>query len=179
VAAFEISVNGKRRFSGEDVRAITLASDSATNHGIEKVYLHVGVGQAGEWEVQYLGGDLRPGDEISVRVLTDFESPTDADGRLQSCSFCGNNYRRIISLVAGPEAAICDGCIADFHAFIKHGAALPAGAYIQDGGEGRCGFCHKAPPEVPGLLARKGGAICPECLRACTDLIESSGQCVN
>jgi hypothetical protein len=179
VAAFEISVNGKRRFVGEDVRAITLAADSVTNRGVEKVYLHVGVGEAGEWEVQYLGRDLRPGDEISIRVLADCESPTDTGWPPQSCSFCGNNRRRIISLVAGPEAAICDGCIADFHAFITHGAALPAGASIHGGGESHCGFCHKAPPEVPGLLARNGAAICPECLHACMDLLGASEQQVN
>jgi len=174
MAVFEISVNGQLRFAGEEVSAITLAADSVAEGAVERVYLHVGIGEVGDCEVQYLSGDLRPGDEISIRVLANNEEPTDPSRLLESCSFCGKDKFDIASLVAGPEVAICDGCIRAFHAVIAQGAALPPGASIQDRSNGQCNFCHKCPPEVPGLLVRNMAAICPECLRACTDLTRGS-----
>jgi len=173
MAAFEISVNGKPRFVEEDVKAITIVADRVPDltlgGEIEKVYLHVGIGEAGEY--QYLGGDLRPGDEISIRVLTDDEIPTGTTSFPTSCSFCGSDHFHISSLTGGPQVAICDGCLQVFHAVIIQGARLPLGASIRDQGPDQCDFCHKAPPEVPGLLVRNSAAICPECLRACLDLI--------
>jgi len=93
MAAFEISVNGERRFVGDDVKAITLVSD---------------------WVA--------------------------------------------------------------FHSVIAHNAPLPIGASIQEQGDASCGFCQKAPPEVAGLFVRNAAALCPECLRACLDLLTVPGD---
>jgi hypothetical protein len=172
MAAFEIRVNGQHRFVGEPVGAITLVADGAAGGKTERVYLHVGIGEAGDYEVQYLGGDLRPGDEISIRVVADDEELTDPSRPPTSCSFCGANNYDIGSLVGGGRAAICDFCIQAFHGVIARGAALPLGASIQDRVEGQCNFCLKSPPEVPGLLVRNTAAICPECLHVCVDLTE-------
>jgi len=174
MAAFEISVNGQLRFVGEEVSAITLAADSVADGAVERVYLHVGIGEVGDCEVQYLGGDLRPGDEISIRVLASNEEPTDPSRPPESCNFCGSDKFNVGSLVGGRQVAICDGCIRAFRAVIALGAALPIGASIQDRSDGHCNFCHKSPPEVPGLLVRNMAAICPECLHACTDLTGGS-----
>ena len=72
--------------------------------------------------------------------------------------------------MAGPQVAICDTCVTSFHAVVTQGAPLPDGASIEENKDLRCGFCQKAPPEVPGLLVRNAVAVCPECLHACADM---------
>jgi len=170
MAAFEISVNGERRFVGDYVKAITLVADWVAHRQGERISVHVGVREP-DVEVQYLGADLRPGDEISIRVLA--EDDRTLSGAPVSCSFCGSDNYHIGSLVAGPQVAICDICLYAFHAVITQNAALPFGASIQHHGDARCGFCQKAPPEVAGLLMRNAAALCPECLRACMDLSDA------
>jgi len=174
MAVFEISVNGEHRFAGEWISAVTLSSNCLADGKTERVYLHIGIGEAGEYEVQYLGGDLRPGDEISIKVLADVDDLTDPSPFPESCSFCGASKWDIGSLVTGRRVAICERCAQAFYATIAQGAGLPLGASIQDRPEGQCNFCHKSPPEVPGLLVRNTAAICPECLHTCMDLTEDS-----
>ena len=176
MAAFEISVNGERRFVGDDVKAITLVSDRVAHRLGERISVHVGVGEPGDAEVQYLGADLRPGDEISIRVLAETDEPTGVNGLPESCSFCGSDNYQIGSLVAGSQVAICDICVSAFHAVIANNAALPIGASIQEQGDACCGFCQKAPPEIAGLFVRNAAALCPECLRACLDLLSMPGD---
>jgi hypothetical protein len=175
MVAFEISVNGQRRFVGDDVTAITLAADWVARRKADRVSLHVGVGEPGERQVQYLGADLGPGDEISIRVLSDEGSEADG-GAPESCSFCGSSMHEIASLVAGPQVAICDSCLVSFDAVVAHGAPLPVGASIREQGDVRCGFCQKGPPELAGLLVRNAAAICPECLRACVDMTRGTNE---
>lgn len=168
MAAFEIFVNGERRLVGDDISAVTLASDWVPRRHAQRVSLHVGVGPSGERQVQYLGADLHPGDEITIRVLD--EDDARACGDIGPCSFCGSDVSSVKSLISGPRVSICDACLAGFTAVVARGAPLPIGATIQERGTARCGFCGKTPPEVPGVLARNGAAICPECLRACADM---------
>jgi hypothetical protein len=167
MAIFEISVNGERRFVGEGVKAVTLVSDPVARRQADRVSLHVGVGGPGEREVQYLGSDLHPGDEIVIRLLEDGEARGEA---FESCSFCGQGVYEVGSLVAGTRTAICNACMQSFDAVVTAGAALPVGASIQQEGERRCGFCRRGVPEVPALLVRHEAAICPECLHACVDM---------
>jgi len=175
MVAFEITVNGERRFVGDGVTAITLAADRVARRKADRVSLHVGIGEPGERQVQYLGADLGPGDEISIRVLRDEETERAVAGP-ESCSFCGNGVDDIRSLVAGPQVAICDSCLGSFDAVVARGVALPVGASIQEEGDGRCGFCQKGPPEMAGLLVRNGAAVCPECLRACVDMTRDARE---
>jgi hypothetical protein len=170
MVAFEISVNGQRRFVGDDVTAITLGADWVARRKADRVSLHVGVGEPGERQVQYLGADLGPGDEISIRVLTDEESEAAESEAPESCSFCGSSMHDVRSLVSGPQVAICNTCLSSFDAVVAHGAPLPVGASIREQGDVRCGFCQKGPPEIAGLISRNAAAICPECLRACVDM---------
>lgn len=168
MVAFEISVNGERRFVGDDVRAITLVADWVARKRTDRVSVHVGVGPPEDREIQHFGSDLRPGDEISIRVLAD-EVIAASEGP-KACSFCGNDMHYLTSLVAGPKVAVCDSCLVAFDAVVTQGAALPVGASIQQEGDRQCGFCLKGTPEVAGLLVRNRAAICPECLRACMDI---------
>ena len=170
MAAFEIRVNGERRFVGQDVTAITLGVDLLDPEKPERISMIVGVGEPGAHEVQHLGADLAPGDEISIQVLADDKTPYDASETPDSCSFCGIGVHHIRSLVAGPQVAICDSCLEAFDAVVRGDAPLPVGASIQERGDARCGFCHRTPPDVAGLLVRNMAAVCPECLRACVDL---------
>jgi hypothetical protein len=174
MAVFEISVNGQHRFVGEQISAITLSSNCLADGETEKVYLHIGIGEAGDYEVQYLGGDLRPGDEISIKLLASAEDLTDPYPSPESCSFCGTGRCGVQSLLAGRHVAICDRCRLAFHAAIVKRATLPLGASIQDRPDRQCNFCEKSPPEVPALLVRNNAAICPECLHVCMDLTEDS-----
>jgi hypothetical protein len=167
MAIFEISVNGERRFAGEGVKAVTLFSDPVARRQADRVSLHVGVGGQGEREVQYLGSDLHPGDEIVIRLLEDEAPRGDA---FESCSFCGEGVYEVASLVAGTRIAICSSCMRSFDGVVTAGAPLPAGASIRQEGDRRCGFCRRGVPEVPALLARNEAAICPECLHACVDM---------
>jgi hypothetical protein len=171
MVAFEILVNGERRFSDDRVTAITLAADWVSRRNAERVSLHVGVGEPGERQVQHLGADLGPGDEITIRVLAERDHVL-RDPEL--CSFCGSEVQSVKSLVAGPQVAICDACLAAFSAVVASGARLPIGASIHERGDIRCGFCRKAPPKVPGVLVRNGAAVCPECLRACADVTQAA-----
>jgi hypothetical protein len=168
MATFEISVNGERRFVGDDVKAITVVSDWIARRQADRVSLHVGLGGPGERGVQYLGSDLHPGDEIVIRLLEDDE-PVDSDA-LDSCGFCGQGVSQVGSLVAGSRVAICGSCLQSFDDVVTRSEALPVGASIQQDGDRRCGFCLRGAPEVPALLVRNDAAICPECLRVCTDM---------
>lgn len=168
MAIFEISVNGERRFVGESVKAVTVVSDPVAHSQADRVSLHVGVGGPGQRAVQYLGSDLHPGDEIVIRLLEDEATP-DSEA-FESCNFCGQGVYEVGSLVAGTRIAICNSCMLSFDAVVTAGAPLPVGASIQQEGDRRCGFCRRGVPEVPALLARNEGAICPECLHACVDM---------
>ena len=168
MATFEISVNGERRFVGDDVKAITIVSDWISRKQLERVSVHVGVGGPGRREVQHLGSDLHPGDEISIRVLEDDEFV--ASEAPEACSFCAQEMHHVRSLVAGRQVAICDGCVASFDAVVTTGAVLPLGASIRQDGDEQCGFCLKGPTETAGLFARNEAAICPESLRVCADI---------
>jgi len=55
--------------------------------------MRIGVGAPGDRQVQYLGSDLRAGDEIAIRVLDD-DQPTD-DQVPEACSFCGTNIHEL------------------------------------------------------------------------------------
>src|SRR5262245_15274137 len=142
MASFEIRVNGETRFADEYVRAITFVADSES--GVERIYVHIGVGDADQ--VQYLGGDLRAGDEISIRVLADKEDFEAIRVIRQDCSFCGSNRAGVRSLASDAQVSICDGCLAGFQAVITRGASLPIGASIVEGAEHCCSFCLKSPP---------------------------------
>jgi hypothetical protein len=170
MATFEIRVNGERRFAGSEVTAITLSIDPLSPPKRERISVIVGVGDPLEPEVQYLGSDLLPGDEIAIQVLPDSDRPVDDGEASDCCSFCGGGVYLVRSLVAGPRVAICDSCLASFEAALRGSAPLPVGASIQDRGEALCGFCLRTPPEVAGLLVRNMAAVCPECLRACADI---------
>jgi hypothetical protein len=174
MVSFEISVNGERRFVGDDVRAITVVTEWITRRQDDRVSVHVGLGGAGERAIQHLGADLHPGDEITIRVREDDELP--ASDVPEACSFCGSGTHHISSLVAGPQVAICDSCLRAFDAVVTRGAALPVGGSIRQDGDLRCGFCLKGPPEVAGVLVRNAAAICPECLHACVDMIPGDGE---
>jgi hypothetical protein len=171
MAVFEIKVNGQQRFCGDEVTAITLAADRLGRRETERVAMHVGTGGPGEREIQYLAANLVPGDEITIRVLEDAELP-DAYPAPESCSFCGSSHHDVHSLVAVNQKAICDAC-ASFGAVVLRGAPLPTGAAIREAaGAPACAFCEKGPPDGPAVLVRNDSAICPGCLRSCTDLRE-------
>jgi hypothetical protein len=170
MAAFEIEVNGERRFAGAEVTAITLVTEWVPRRKADRVSVHVAVGGTGSDHVQCLGADLKPGDDITIRVLDEQALQAAISAAPHSCSFCAREARDVESLVSGHQIAICDSCLSAFQAVIARSGALLAGTTIRDTAGILCGFCRKEPPEVAPLLVRNGAAICPECLRACVDM---------
>jgi ATP-dependent protease Clp ATPase subunit len=82
----------------------------------------------------------------------------------------------VSTLVQGQEAAICDGCITSLSNAVKNGTELPVGASIRDEPTWTCGLCHNQPGNIAGVVVRSGAAVCPECLRACAEILEEKSR---
>jgi len=150
VIAFEISVNGREVFVGERVTAITLVSELAGRRQTGRVSLHVGVGGPGERQSHFLSGDLRAGDEVSIRLLDeDIVAPS-----VETCSFCGRAPELVKSLVVKEGCGICDICIASLSAALAKDGVLPAGATLVGTPGVTCCFCSLGPPRVTGWWFR-------------------------
>jgi hypothetical protein len=170
--AFEIRINGELCGIGQDVTAVTLVADWVQRRRAERVSLHVGHpeghGPSNERTVHWLDAHLGVGDEVVIRIVDVAES---ASPGLETCSFCAGDLSGAASLIHGRQVAICSSCIALFDASLAAGMPLPLGAQFQDDPKQGCGFCGKAPGEVPGVVVRNGAALCPECLRSCAEII--------
>ncbi len=159
MAAFRITINGKP-CCGSEVTALTLVAEDVRRRDEQRISLHAR-GDA-EGPLQCLTADLHVGDEIVIRITEEEE----ADAGPRGC------HHGLRNLVQGLQAAICDDCVAAFAAAVRNGEELPPGASIHDEPDRVCGFCGKQPGEVPGVVVRGAAAVCPECLRACSDLID-------
>jgi len=167
MVAFQISINGKLYCESQDITALTMVAEEIQRRRGSRISLHV----AGEGPLQWLAANLGAGDEIVVRIV-DAAEQEDADP--VGCSFCGRDVHDVSNLVLGHSAAttaICAPCIAGFSKAVKSGTALPLGAAIRDEPEWVCGFCSNQPGSIPGVVVRNGAAVCPECLRACADIL--------
>jgi hypothetical protein len=133
-------------------------------------HLHAGSGDA---PVQWLAADFKIGDEIVISVVDLAE--TDEAPPL-AWSFCGHAVHDVSTLVRGPGAAICDNCIRNFSTAVRTATELPAGASIRDDSEGSCGFCSNQPANTGGVVVRNGAAVCPVCLRVCSDILAESAN---
>jgi hypothetical protein len=167
---FEVSVNGSTQETGDLITTLTLIAEQVRSG--ERVSLHLACGgdqyaAMDDPAVHWLNADLRPGDEIMIRIVdVDPEQPAP----LSNCSFCGAGPDAVSKLVCGPAVAICDGCTRAFADVAVGGGQLPVGAFIRDAPPWRCGFCGKEPGDVPGVFVRNSAAICPECLRVASDV---------
>jgi hypothetical protein len=165
--AFQIAVNGKPYCESEDITAFTMVVEQV-RRGDSRISLHA---SAGESPLQWLSANFSIGDEVTVRII-DAADLVDQEPRV--CNFCGRNAHDVRSMVQGGSVTICDGCINGLGGALKSGTPLPLGALIREETEWTCGFCRKAPGEIPGVIVRNGAAICPECLRACADILTDS-----
>lgn len=171
MAAFQISVNGKPYCESEDLTALTMVVEEFRRGQGHRILLHA---RAGETPVQWLAANLAVGDEIVIRVV----DPAGLEAAVPAgCSFCGAEVHDLSSLVQGPSAAICDRCVAGLGAALQQKGPLPLGASIRDEPDWSCGFCGTRPGAGSGVMVRNGAAVCPECLRACVELVgESPGR---
>jgi len=167
IGGFQISVNGKPYCESEDLTALTMVVEEVRHEG-HRISLHV---RAGEAPVQWLAANLTIGDEIVIRVVdpAEFEA-ADPLG----CSFCGRDVHDVSNVIQGPSAAICDQCIASFSDAVQQKSLLLFGASIRDEPEWSCGLCATHSGSVSGVIVRNGAAVCPECLRACVEIIADS-----
>jgi len=168
MVAFRVSINGKPYCETEDITAITLVAELMNRRNRDRVTLHAS--SADDRTLQWLNAQLGVGDEIQVRIIDASEI---VDSSPTGCNFCGRSIHELENLVQGTDVAICNHCVTAFAATVKNGTHLPLGASIRDDSERSCGFCRKQPGDVPGVVVRNGAAICPECLRACSDIIGS------
>jgi hypothetical protein len=170
-AAFQITINGKPYGESEDITVLTLVAEEVRRGG-ERISLHA---SASESQMQWLAANLTIGDETVVRIVdaNDFE-----DAGPHGCNFCGRDIHDVSKLLEGPAGTICDGCITSFSEAVKNLGPLPLGASIRDEREWTCGICAKQPGKIPGAAAgvvvRNGAAICPECLRAAVEILDTS-----
>jgi ATP-dependent protease Clp ATPase subunit len=100
-------------------------------------------------------------------------------GSRLSCSFCGRGQQQVKKLIAGPQARICDQCVARAHAVLAgHGqtASTPIAtiqAISQEAGAQQCGFCGKRRDQVTGMAsAGDTRAVCGECLELCDEILD-------
>jgi hypothetical protein len=166
VVIFQISINGKPYCVAEEIGAVTIVAEPVPRRDGGRVSIHAR--SAHDESLHWLGAHLAAGDEIRIQIIETDETAADVP---KGCSFCGRDVHDVLSMVNGPLVSICDGCVAAFAAAVTHRGQLPIGASIRDEAEWRCGFCNKRPGEIPGLVVRNRSAICPECLRACSDMI--------
>jgi hypothetical protein len=169
--AFQITVNGKPYCESEDITVLTMVAEEIRRRDGHRISLHA---SAGETQVQWLSANLTVGDEVIVRIVD--AAGVDNAGAL-GCGFCGHEVNDVENLVQGPSVAICDRCIASLSGAVKNANPLPVGASMRDEPEWACGFCANQPGTIPGVVVRNGAAVCPECLRACVDILaESPGK---
>jgi hypothetical protein len=164
--AFQITINGKPYGESEDITVVTMVAEQVRGSKGERISLYA---SGGESQVRWLAANLTVGDEVVVRIVDASEVE---DALPLGCNFCGRDIHDVSHLLHGPAAAICDGCIASFSEAVKNVGSLPLGASIRDDPEWTCGFCTNQPGRIPGVVVRNGAAICPECLRACVDILE-------
>ena len=167
MVAFQISINGKPYCESVDITTMTIVADEIRRDGY-RISLHA----AGpDTPVQWFTANMSVGDEILIRVVDPVQLEEDLPPLI--CSFCGKDANDVHSLITGSSAAICDDCIGDFSAAVKDGRELPLGASLRDEPQWVCGLCANQPGVVPGVVVRNGAAVCPECLRVCSDLLAS------
>jgi len=167
-AAFQITINGKPYGESEDITVLTLVAEEVRRRSGERISLHA---SASESQMQWLAANLTIGDEIVVRIVDASELE---DAGPHGCNFCGRDVHEVSKLLEGPAGAICDGCITSFSDAVKNVAPLPLGASIRDEPEWTCRICAKQPGRIPGVVVRNGAAICPECLRAAVEILDTS-----
>jgi hypothetical protein len=164
MVAFRIKINGKPFCDSEEITALTVVSDEVTKAEKYNISLHA---SAGEGSLQWLASNLTVGDEILVQIEDSVEQP---DSVPNACNFCGKDMHDVSNFITGQLAAICNRCVAEFSESLINGKKLPLGAAIRDESSWTCAFCEKHPDNIPGVIVRNGTAICPECLRVCSDI---------
>jgi hypothetical protein len=98
-------------------------------------------------------------------------------GELLSCSFCGNQQKKVKKLIAGSDARICDRCIDRVHMVLAAAgrtASTPVAVIRKVSGEGRgawCSFCGKGWHQVEAIAGAGTARICNECLSLCEEIV--------
>jgi hypothetical protein len=164
MVAFRIKINGKPFGDSEEITALTVISEKVPRCEKHNISLHA---SAGDGSVQWLASNLSVGDEILVQIE---EFDEQSDSVPNACNFCGRDMHDVSNFITGLLAAICNRCVAEFSESLINGKKLPLGAAIRDESSWTCAFCEKHPDNIPGVIVRNGTAICPECLRVCSDI---------
>ena len=170
MATFQIKINGETYCEADDIKSLTLVTEEMRRRGADRISLHA---SAGDGSMQWLVANLKVGDEINIQILNDCHQDKSIP---YSCSFCAKEAHEVSNLMQGTRAMICDQCVTAFSEALGSQKALPIGASIHDETSLVCGFCNNKPRIIPGVIVRNGAAICPECLRACTDILSEGTE---
>jgi len=165
---FQIKINGEPYFDSDEITALTLVAEEIRRRKGLRISLHA---SAGNDSLQRLAANLKVGDEITVQIV---DSSEQLDSIPDACSFCGREWQEVSNLVKGETVTICDRCVSAFSEAVTTQKELPIGTAIRDESSWACGFCKNSPDIIPGVIVRNGAAICPECLRACSDILSES-----
>jgi len=96
------------------------------------------------------------------------------------CSFCGKRKGEVKSLVAGPNAFICDECVALCRDIINKDAKAPQSPPPPPLGPSlgqedvRCSFCGRNEDEVRKLIAGPVVYICDVCIARAEGVVADS-----
>ncbi len=92
-----------------------------------------------------------------------------------ACSFCGRTRWHVNSIVAGPDAYICDGCVGQAASVLTTGGPTTTASATMvrldpDARGERCSFCGQPLHRVAGLAAAGEARICTECIELCEEI---------
>lgn len=189
---FEITINGEKVCTagvGDDGVLNSIVSfvrrnnqdetaGSQTNEVYESLDIRVGGianRDAGEMHnLEWLQRDLNVGDEIVIKIIeaSSCDDPPGKEVSYMDCSFCGKKQAEVSKLIAGPAVFICNECVGDCNAALKHGE--PTGnitIIVRETAAATCSFCGKKPNEVEGIVGVSTARICNECLKICGDIL--------
>jgi hypothetical protein len=165
--ALQITINGQSYCETDEITALTIVAELMKRGRSDRVSIYAA---SDDERIHWLGAHLGIGDEIRVCII---DAADVVDSGPGGCDFCGRSIQEFQRLVQGLDVSICDQCAAAFAVSVKDSVALPLGASIRDGSGQSCGFCRKQGGDIAGVVVRNGAAICPECLRACADIMMS------
>jgi len=134
---FEIQVNGKpladATVSIADQLEVNLASLAGQDGAVLAVTAFMPGAPKRDGFVHTKSALVSPGDTVTIRLQEvpgeiatrinaqqgDGDEGSSGEGRM-TCSFCGKTHLEVAKIVAGPNAFICNECVAMCHDIVAH-----------------------------------------------------------
>lgn len=98
------------------------------------------------------------------------DRPAPLPPHARRCSFCNKARAELRALVAGPDASVCDECVAVAIQILLDGTAerVPH--------DTACSFCHRTRAQVRVMIPGPGDAICDACVQLSANVLLDGGH---